>query len=78
MLILDEILYSLSTQAPDPDRGTEAATLRAHLRNLADAIVTETSTAQDASVDDLRDRQAAVWRAGTELRQFLDAANALH
>jgi hypothetical protein len=38
-----------------------------------EAMGADTSTGPDATVDDLRSRRAAVWRARTELRQLLDA-----
>ncbi|MEP6650292.1 MAG: hypothetical protein ABJA74_10355 [Lapillicoccus sp.] len=55
LLSLDEMLYELSTTAPDEERAAQA-------------------TGPDATVDDLRARRAAVWRARTELRTLLDAA----
>jgi predicted small lipoprotein YifL len=77
LMSLDEMLYSLATDAPDPDRANEAAALRSRVQNLVDAMGADTSTGQDASADDLRARRAAVSSARSELRQFLDAANAL-
>jgi hypothetical protein len=76
LMSLDESLYSLSTTAPDPERATAAEQLRARLGGLVDAMGADTSTGRDATVDDLRARRAAVWRARTDLRTWLDAENA--
>jgi hypothetical protein len=73
LLSLDEQLYTLSTTAPDEERAAEATQLRARVGSLVEAMGADTSTGPDASVDDLRARRAAVWRARTELRQLLDA-----
>ncbi|MEP6629830.1 MAG: hypothetical protein ABJA89_05135 [Lapillicoccus sp.] len=76
LLSLDESLYALSTTAPDPERAAQAEQLRARLGGLVDAMGADTSTGRDATVDDLRARRSAVWRARTDLRTWLDAENA--
>lgn len=73
LLSLDEMLYTLSTTAPDEERAARANQLRARVGGLVDAMGADTSTGPEATVDDLRSRRAAVWRARTELRQLLDA-----
>jgi hypothetical protein len=74
LLSLDEQLYTLSTTAPDEERAAQATQLRARVGGLVEAMGADTSTGPGASVDDLRARRAAVWRARTELRQLLDAS----
>lgn len=74
LLSLDETLYTLSTTAPDEERAAEASQLRARVAGLVEAMGADTATGPDATVDDLRARRAAVWRARTELRQLLDAS----
>jgi hypothetical protein len=76
LLSLDETLYELSTTAPDEERAQQATQLRARVGGLVEAMGADTSTGPDATVDDLRARRAAVWRARTELRQLLDATAA--
>lgn len=76
LMTLDESLYALSTNAPDPERAAQATQLRARLGGLVDAMGADTNTGRDASVDDLRARRSAVWRARTDLRSWLDAENA--
>lgn len=73
LLSLDEQLYTLSTTAPDEERAQQASQLRSRVAGLVEAMGADTATGPDASVDDLRTRRAAVWRARTELRNFLDA-----
>ncbi len=73
LLSLDEQLYTLSTTAPDEERAQVASQLRSRVAGLVDAMGADTSTGPDASVDDLRTRRAAVWRARTDLRTFLNA-----
>lgn len=76
LMTLDESLYSLSTNAPDPERAAQATQLRSRLSGLVDAMGADTNTGRNASVDDLRARRSAVWRARTDLRSWLDAQNA--
>ena len=76
LMTLDESLYALSSNAPDPERAAQATQLRARLGGLVDAMGADTNTGRDASVDDLRARRSAVWRARTDLRSWLDAENA--
>ncbi len=76
LMTLDESLYALSTNAPDPERAAQATQLRSRLGGLVDAMGADTNTGRDASVDDLRARRSAVWRARTDLRSWLDAENA--
>lgn len=76
LMTLDESLYALSTNAPDPERAAQATQLRSRLGGLVDAMGGDTNTGRDASVDDLRARRSAVWRARTDLRSWLDAENA--
>ena len=76
LLSLDESLYALSNTAPDTERAAQAEQLRARLGGLVDAMGADTSTGRDATVDDLRARRSAVWRARTDLRSWLDAENA--
>lgn len=73
LLSLDQELYDLSTTAPDEERAQQATQLRSRVAGLVEAMGADTSTGPDASVDDLRNRRAAVWRARTELRNVLDA-----
>jgi hypothetical protein len=74
LLSLDEMLYTLSTTAPDEERAARATELRARVGALVEAMGADTSTGPEATVDDLRSRRAAVWRARTELRRLLDAS----
>jgi hypothetical protein len=76
LLSLDESLYSLSTTAPDPERAAQATQLRGRLGALVEAMGADTNTGGDATVDDLRARRSAVWRARTDLRTWLDAGSA--
>ncbi len=76
LLSLDESLYSLSTTAPDPERAAQANQLRARLGGLVEAMGADTNTGPTATVDDLRARRSAVWRARTDLRSWLDAEHA--
>ena len=76
LMTLDESLYALSTNAPDPERAAQATQLRARLGGLVDAMGADTNTGRNATVEDLRARRSAVWRARTDLRSWLDAENA--
>jgi hypothetical protein len=78
ILTLDEMLFSLSTTAPDQERANQAAVLRSRLQSLRDAVGADISTGEGASVDDLRIRRAAVGQARSKLRQFLDATSPVY
>ena len=75
LLAVDQELHTLTTEAPDAERGDAAQQLRGRLGAVVDAVGADTSPTAEAGDNAMRARRATIQSARTELRNYLSATS---